>query len=289
MKPTAATRLAGVVGEPVAHSLSPLLHNAAYRALGLDWTYLAFEVAAGSFPAAVKGAEALGLVGLSVTMPHKEQAAAAATRRSPTARRLGAANTLTFENGEIVADSTDGLGLLQDLDEALGVDPSGMACAVIGAGAAARAVIVALAEAGAREVLVVNRTPTHAFRAAALARGSGRVARPEELENAELVVKATPVGMAGVDSDRSGTIDPRFLGKGQLCLDLVYDPPETPFLEAARTAGARTRNGLGVLVRQAALQVARWTGEAAPLEAMWAAVRSEAPQPASAPPVSLST
>lgn len=288
MKISAATRLAGVAGAPVAHSLSPLLHNAAYRALGLDWAYLAFEVSPADFPAAVKGAEALGLVGLSVTMPHKEAAAAAATRRSPTARRLGAANTLTFENGEIVADSTDGKGFLADLDEALGVDPTGMSCAVLGAGAAARAVVVALCEAGAREVLVVNRTPMHAFRAAALARGPGRVARQEEIEGAELIVQATPIGMTGVETDRAVPVDPRFLRAGQLCVDLVYDPPETAFLAAAARAGARTRNGLGTLVQQAALQVARWTGETPPLKAMWSAARESLPQPPGGAPVSLS-
>ena len=303
---SASTVLAGVVGFPVGHSLSPLLHNAAYRALGLDWAYAAFEVPPADFDDAVTGARALGMRGLSVTMPHKERAVEVATRRSATARRLWAANTLSFDDREIVADSTDGGGLLDDLQVEVGYDVAGRRCAVIGAGGAARAVILALAEAGASEILVVNRTAVRAFRAAALAPGVGRVARPEELEVADLVVQATPAGMADQgpahlpggtgapldtartepappeDSPRSegpagepgwpAGADPSRLGAGQLVVDLVYRPAVTPFLAEAARYGATTRNGLGMLVHQAARQVRRWTGTDPPLAAMWAAV-----------------
>lgn len=259
--------LAGLVGHPVEHSLSPLLHEAAYRALGLDACYHAFDVAPGGLPAAVAGARALGLKGLSVTMPHKEEAARLASRRSQSARRLGACNTLVFDGGETKAESTDGEGFLRDLEEA-GFDPAGKPCAVIGAGGAARAIVLSLSEAGARQVLVVNRTPLNAFRAAAVARGRARVARPEEIESAELVVQATSLGMEGSEPGLLPA-DPHHVGSGQLVVDLVYSPPETEFLAEAARNGARTRNGLGMLVRQAALQVGLFTGEDAPLEAMW--------------------
>jgi shikimate dehydrogenase len=266
-------RLAGVLGRPVDHSLSPLLHNTAYRALGLEWSYHAFEVSPEDFAAAVAGARALGFAGLSVTMPHKEQAAALADHRSPTARRLGAANTLLLSDGGIRAESTDGAGLLADLRDEAGFDPASKRCAVIGAGGAGRAVVLALSEAGASEVLVVNKTAVNAFRAAALTNGRARVARPEEIESADLVVQATPAGMSGVGEgllpDR---VDPGRLGAGQLVVDLVYSPPETAFMKEAARNGARVRNGLGMLVRQAGLQVFLFTGAEPPLEQMWQAV-----------------
>jgi shikimate dehydrogenase len=274
--PSATTRLAGVVGHPVLHSLSPRLHQAAYRALGLDWAYLAFDVSPSSFEAAVRGASVLGLVGISVTMPHKDAAAQLATRRSPIVRRLGAANTLTFSGRQIVADSTDGAGLIADLRQGVSFEPSDRRCAVIGAGGAARAVVLALAEAGASEVLVVNRTPARAFRAATLAPGRGRVARPEELDGADLIVNATPVGMLA-DGGRGGAsdevlVDASRFGSGQLVVDLVYDPPVTEWLAQAGSNGARIRGGLGMLVHQAALQVEIWSGSRAPLPEMWRAV-----------------
>jgi shikimate dehydrogenase len=275
--PSASTRLAAVIGHPVVHSLSPRLHQAAYRALALDWAYLAFDVSSASLEGAVTGASALGFVGLSVTMPHKEAAAHLATRRSPIVRKLGAANTLSLSGRQIVADNTDGEGLVADLRQGVSFEPSDRRCAVIGAGGAARAVVVALAEAGASEVLVVNRTPSRAFQAATLVPGRGRVARPEELDAADLVVNATPVGMLA-DSARGGLssdevyIDASRFGSGQLVVDLVYDPPVTEWLAKAAANGARIRGGLGMLVHQAALQVEIWTGSPAPLPEMWRAV-----------------
>jgi shikimate dehydrogenase len=274
--PSANTGLCGLIGHPVRHSLSPRLHQAAYRALGVDWAYLAFDVAPASLAAAVEGAGALGLVGLSVTMPHKDAAARLATRRSPTVRRLGTANTLTFSGRQISAESTDGDGLIADLRTSVSFEPSGKVCAVIGAGGAARAAVVALAEAGAREVLVVNRTPARAVQAATLASGRGRVAKADELQEAELIVNATPVGMLADAGRASGAdevmVDPSRFGAGQLVVDMVYDPPVTDWLTQAAASGARTRNGLGMLVHQAARQVEIWTGSQAPLTEMWRAV-----------------
>ncbi len=272
--PSATTRLAGVLGHPVRHSLSPRLHQAAYQALGLDWAYLAFEVEPGDVEAAVAGARALGAVGFSVTMPHKEAAARLATHRSAVVRRLGAANTLTFSGRRVTADNTDGAGFVADLREEVPFEPHGRRCGVIGAGGAARAVILALAEAGAAEVLVVNRTAPRAFQAAALAPGRVHVARPEQLDTADLVVKATPVGMTSRASEGAErpVVDPARFGSGQLVVDLVYDPPVTEWLERAAASGARIHGGLGMLVHQAARQVELWSGSPAPLAEMWRAV-----------------
>lgn len=260
-----AVALVGLVGQPVSHSLSPRLHEAAYTALGLDWRYLAFDVPEERFVAAVEGAAALGFRGLSVTTPHKDAAAAAATRRSPVVRRLGAANTLVFDERGIRAESTDGEGLMDDLREWGGFAPEGRQCGVLGAGGAGRAVVLALADAGAAEVLVVNRTPSRAFRAAALAPGRVRVARTEELDACDLVVHAT-------SSEAEWPVDPARFGSGQLVVDLSYKPSASAVLRRAAENGARTRNGLGVLVHQAARQVRLFTGAEPPVAEMWAVV-----------------
>ena len=154
--------------------------------MGLDWCYLAFEVPPGSLEKAVAGAAALGFRGLSVTMPHKDAAARVATRHSRQVRRLGAANTLVFYAGAIRAESCDGEGLLDDLREGLGFDPAGKRCGVIGAGGAGRATVLALSEAGADEIIVVNRTAARAWRSVALAPKLARVGRPEDLKGVDL-------------------------------------------------------------------------------------------------------
>ncbi|MBA2496552.1 MAG: shikimate dehydrogenase, partial [Acidimicrobiia bacterium] len=149
-----ATRVAGVIGAPVRHSLSPALHNAAFAATGLDWVYVAFEVAGGDVGRALDGVRAFGLGGLSVTMPHKADAAALVDECSEDAVLLGAVNCVVpLDGGRLRGENTDGGGFVDSLAE-VGVDPRGMCCAVLGAGGAARAVIVALARAGAAEVRV---------------------------------------------------------------------------------------------------------------------------------------
>jgi len=281
------TTIAGVIGDPIGHSLSPALHNAAFAALGLDWAYLAFPVAPQDVRAALTGAVALGVRGLSVTMPHKVAAAKSADQRTPAVELLGAANTIVVRSGMSVAHSTDGAGLLADLRDGAGFEPSGRRCVVLGAGGAARATVLALATAGAASVVVVNRTAARAELAARLAGPSGRVGTVDDVADAELVVNATPVGMEptrghGPSAPRpGGAEDLSSLGSrlaaGQLAVDLVYAPRETPFLAAASAQGAGTRNGLGMLVGQAAVAFQLWTGEQAPLEQMWAAVEEATP------------
>jgi shikimate dehydrogenase len=266
----------GVIGDPIAHSLSPLLHNAAFDALGLDWVSVAFPVPAGMTAAALTGMRAMGIAGLSVTMPHKEAAFAAADENTEIALRLGAVNCVTGRDGTLVGDSTDGEGFLAALRRAAGFDPRGKRCLVIGAGGAARAVILALAEAGAADVAVVNRTPARAEQAAALAGTVGRVGSGGDVPDAELVVHATPLGMAGGSEPRSSPapVGPGALHSGQVVVDLVYHPLETPLLRDARAAGAEAVTGLGMLVHQAALALERWTGMAVPVEAMWVAAEA---------------
>jgi shikimate dehydrogenase len=270
--PSAATTVVGVIGDPVAHSLSPRLHNVAFAALGLDWVSVGFRVPEGEAAAALIGARALGIKGLSVTMPHKDDVAAHVDHLTPIAERLNAVNCVTNNDGVLTGDNTDGRGLVAALRRGGHFDPDGHRCLVVGAGGAARSVIAALADAGASEVVVVNRTPARAAAAAALAGAIGRVGEATDAAHSDLIVNATPTGMAGSTGPDPWALDPELLGPGQLVVDLVYHPAVTPWLEAARARGADVLNGLGMLVHQAALQLEQWTGLEPPVDAMWRAI-----------------
>lgn len=266
---TGDTRVAGVIGDPVRHSLSPILHNAAYRALGLDWVYVAFPVPVGRARAAIDAARTFDLVGLSVTMPHKTAVAELCDDLSPDAAALRSVNTVTCSNGRVAGDSTDGAGFLRALADA-GIDVQARSVLVLGAGGAARAVALALGASGSR-VTVAARNVEAAAEAAELGRGTGIGwdDRAAAAGASDIVVNATPVGMSGRPEL---PLDAGVLGPNHVLVDLVYHPIETPLLVAARERGVRVVSGLGMLVHQAALQVERWAERPAPLEAMRAAV-----------------
>lgn len=267
--------MAGVIGSPVGHSRSPAIVNAAFDAAGLDWTFVAFEVGAGGAAAAVSAMRALGLGGLSVTMPHKADVVAELDRLSPTARALGAVNCIAWDGSDLVGHSTDGAGLVRSLRLDEGIDVDGLRCVVLGAGGAARSVVLALAEAGAAEVAVVNRSPGKAEVASALAGGVGRVADEAAAAHADLVINATSVAMGTAEGDQGPTpLDPGRLRRGQAVVDLVYLPLRTPLLAAAKRCGARPVDGLGMLVHQAALAVELWTGVTPDVAVMSEAARA---------------
>jgi shikimate dehydrogenase len=237
--------------------------------------FLAFPVPAGRAPAAVEGMRALGIQGLSVTMPHKAAVAEVVDRLTPSAAALGAVNCVFRDaaDGALVGDNTDGAGFLAGLHADFGLDVAGTRCVVVGAGGAARAVILALAGAGAASVRVVNRDAERGERAAALAGSRGAVAGLDAVVDADLVVNATPVGMGG---DDAVPVPVDRLRADQVVADLVYHPARTPLMAAAEAAGARTANGVSMLVHQAAVAFEHWTGRTAPLEAMRSAVTSPA-------------
>ncbi|WP_419864330.1 shikimate dehydrogenase [Candidatus Poriferisodalis sp.] len=279
MRPSGTTRLAGVIGDPVRHSLSPALHNAGFAHLGLDWTYVALEVPAGGGAAAVAAMRALGIDGLSVTMPLKAEVADACDELSPAAAMLGAVNCVRRSGDRLIGENTDGVGFVNSLRSQAGVEPVGKHAVVLGAGGAARAVVVALVSEGT-SVTIVNRSIEPAMRAAelgktaALAAGVGSsmsvmVGAPGAVRDADLVVNATPLGMHGSDPL---PVEPELLHGGQLVVDLIYTPAVTPILEIADEAGAQTLNGTGMLLFQAAEQFKMWTGRDAPTRAMGAAV-----------------
>ncbi len=282
----ARTRIVGVMGYPVRQSLSPLLHNAAFAALELNWISVGFEVGPGNAAAALDGLRALGVAGVSVTMPHKADVAALMDDRSDVAAQLGAVNCVINRDGTLYGANTDGAGFLASLARAADFDPSGKRCLIIGAGGAARAVTLAMASAGAASVTVVNRTVEKAAGAAALAGPVGHVGdlggpgggAPDDaraaalVRDADLVVNATPVGMESSGAaGASWLLAPSLLHGGQVAADLVYVPRPTPWLTAAADAGATTVDGLGMLVHQAAAQLELWTGVPAPVDVMWQA------------------
>jgi shikimate dehydrogenase len=264
---TGATRLAAVIGDPIRHSRSPAIHNAAFAATGLDWVFVAFEVPEGSGRDAVKAVHRLGLGGMSVTMPHKQDAAWACDELTPEATALGAVNTVVpTERGRLLGASTDGEGFLRSLRDHH-VEVSGTRALVLGAGGAARAITLALGHAGA-VVTVAARRKDAAEAAAGMVSGADAMLLGDcDPGGFGLVVNATPLGMQG----EPPAIDPNRLNPGQFVVDTVYHPMETPLLAAARARGIACANGLGMLVHQAALAFELWTGVDAPLDAMRAA------------------
>ena len=262
-----ATIVAGVVGAPVRHSLSPLIHNAWLEAAGLDGVYVALSPAPDRFPTLLDGLRGGALRGLNITLPFKEMALAAADQASERARRAGAANLLLFDpDGSIRADNTDGEGLLAGLvDQAPGLNIAARPVVVLGAGGAARGAVAALLDAGAPEVRIVNR---NLGRAQAIAEAlGGRVTihewggLREALTTAALVINATSLGLAG---KQPLAVSFDGLQAGAVVMDMVYRPLNTAFLARAKAEGFTTVDGLAMLIGQAAPSFEAFFGQAPP-------------------------
>lgn len=257
-----------VLGHPVAHSRSPAMQSAALAELGLgeEWSYEAIDVAPKRFEERVRAMPGEGFVGANVTVPHKGAALALADEPSEAAREIGAANTLSFEKGSVRADNTDAGGLLRALPDS----PGGVRALVLGAGGAARAVVWGLLREGA-EVAVWNRT---ALRARNLCEelGGAPVSDPEIGEYG-LVVNSTAVGLRGEDPFAELPLQRDGFASGQVVVDMVYGGEPTELLRAGEAAGARTVDGIEVLVQQGALSFEIWTGRKAPIDTMRSAAR----------------
>jgi shikimate dehydrogenase len=255
---TGKALLAGVLGWPVAHSRSPRLHGLWLQRHGIDGAYVPLPVAPEHFASAVRGLVALGFRGANVTIPHKEAAFALCNEVTPTARRMGAVNTLVFREGRILGSNTDGFGFLENIRQTIpGWRAEAGPAVLLGAGGAARAIAVALLEAGCPRVTLVNRTRD---RAEALARelgGTIGVAEAAPLEGAALLVNTTSLGMAGQPGLE---IDLAPLPAGAVVADIVYVPLETALLRAARARGLHAVGGLGMLLHQARPGFTEWFG-----------------------------
>jgi shikimate dehydrogenase len=272
--PTASTRLVALLGDPVAHSLSPAFQNAAFRAAGVDGVYVALRCDGGSCAALLRGIARAGGAG-NVTLPHKGLAAEAVDRRTAAVERTGACNTFWYEDGAVWGDNTDVAGFSRALRELLGCAPAGARVLVLGAGGAARAALCSVVEDGAGEVVLLNRT-VHRGRLLAdrfaAARVSMRTAPAAEAlvgERFDVVINATSLGLHDGDPH---PLDPS-LGVGfGAALDLVYRPDSTQWVRALLQRGVVAADGLTMLLYQGAAAFERWWGIPAPLEAMRAAL-----------------
>lgn len=284
MLPDAGTGLLALIGWPVAHSLSPVMHNAGFRRLGWNLCYLAFAVPPepGEVAAAVKGLRALGSRGFNVTVPHKEAVAKLVDELDHSATQVGAVNTVAVRQGSLVGYNTDGLGFIASLKEQ-GFDPKGHSVLVFGAGGAARGVVAAMVQAGVRRVVVANRSPDKAQRLVEDVRSFQPLAEIQavpleyacvvrQAQGVTLVINTTSVGLN--PEDPPVWTDFSIFDSRSLVVDLIYHSETTPFLALANEAGFRTMNGLGMLVHQAALSWQVWFGEPGPVDVFYDAARS---------------
>lgn len=270
------TRVCGVIGDPVRHSLSPVIHNAAFAALEMDWVYVAFPVERGQAAAAIASMRNLAIEGLSVTTPHKDDVFASVDDVTERARALRTCNTVFWLDGALVGDSTDGAGAVKALQDR-GVSIESTRFVVIGAGGAGRAVIAGLAGASAAAISIVNRDPQRALDALQLGGPNARLVSSEaEISDAfstsTVIMNATSLGMR---PDDVLPVNPNLFRADHLVNDLIYHPAETPLLVEAQRRGCQTMNGTGMLLRQATLQFERWTGKSAPIDAMRDALDGE--------------
>ncbi len=272
-----ATQVVGVIGWPVKHSLSPPMHNAAFRAIGLNWVYVAFEAHPERIAEAMAGLRGLAIRGLNVTIPHKAAVVPHLDEISPVSRTLGVVNTIDNVDGHLSGDSTDGPGFMRALAEA-GEGIAENRVVLIGAGGSARAVALAATEEAPAELVIVNRTLERAVELAELVKQAAdfeavRAVGLDSPEVAEVVTAAhviidtTPVGMYP-HTDVAPVISSAWLRPCQLVCDLTYNPRDTVLLRAAREAGARVLDGTGMLVHQGAIAFEHWTGQQAPVEVM---------------------
>ncbi len=270
--PSQGETVAAVIGDPVLHSLSPTIYNAAFKHDQVNWNYSAVNIATEHVGDLLEEMRQQHVGGISVTMPHKATVAKLVDGMTRHAEKLGAVNCVSKDGGTLVGHNTDGEGLLRALETETKETVEGKSYLIIGAGGAAKAVALALGEAGASEVTVTSRNVSKSERVAALAGHVGRVGSITESDRADVIINATPIGMQGTGNEGNTPLPIDSIHRGQTIVDLIYHPLETELLKNASSIGARTINGIGMLVHQAALQYTLWTQKDAPLEIMQSAV-----------------
>ncbi len=264
-----STRVVGVCGRGIGYTLSPAMHNAAFRHCGLDYVYVTFEIAAAAVRQAVDGIRGLGLAGVNVTKPLKTDVLPYLDEVSDEARRIGSVNTIVNRSGRLAGASTDGAGLLRALGEK-GVDVKGSRVLILGAGGAARAACDMAGNAGAGSIVIAARNATRARDTARLGSASVVSLAPGELGpalgNADLVINAIPTDL---------TLDKDWFSADQFVYDTRYDQEETALIRCARSRGAGASNGIDMLLFQGAASFEIWTGRPAPVEAMRSALEDQ--------------
>lgn len=266
----------GIIGDPISHSLSPLIQQTALKAQGLDYLYLPFRVLKEDLEIALKGINALNFVGINVTLPHKTSILGLLDEVSDEARLIGAVNTVVFKEGRSLGYNTDGQGFLRSLLEEGKIDPLQKKVLILGSGGAARAVAVALALRGVKDLVIVNRTMEKAknlvselsekivgvnFRSLAFL----PALLAEEISKVDLIINATSIGLKTSEFP----VKSEWFNSQQMVVDLVYYPLQTSFLQKAARGGAQTLTGVGMLVYQGVEAYRLWTGMEPPVELMY--------------------
>jgi shikimate dehydrogenase len=270
---TSPKKTYGLIGQPVNHSLSPLMHNAAFSYLGINAEYKLFPLKEEEVGKFLKGASSHNIFGLNVTVPYKEKVLPFLSHVSYEAKLIGAVNTIKAASGKLEGFNTDGNGFLKHLTEDLGFDPEGKSIAVIGAGGGARAVSVYLSKVRPKRLFIYDADKSKMSSLVSYLKANFRGAdirqalsvKELEVESSDLLLNATPVGMK--ESDPC-LVDAKYIRKGMLVYDLIYNPKETKLLKAAKEKGAKVSNGLGMLLYQGMISFEIWTGVKAPKEVM---------------------
>lgn len=273
-----------IIGDPVGHSISPAIYNATFPAMGIDARYEAWPTPRDQVVAAIEKLRADDMMGMNVTVPHKEAVLKLLDDVEPGARAIGAVNCITKRDGRLIGHNTDKAGFIESLRNA-GFEPSLRRALVLGVGGSARAVCIGLIEAGAANITLAGRRPEAVASLAAHLRATHPDASIDEIDMhpaglgvataaADLVVNTTPVGMYGTGSEDESPLPTAYLCQGLWVCDLVYRPPQTRLLQDADAAGANTLGGLEMLVLQAVESVRLWTGREPPVDIMREAARS---------------
>jgi len=282
MEPSGFTKIVGLIGYPVEHSKSPIMHNAAFEFLGLDFIYLLFSVRPHYLKEAVMGLRALNVVGANVTVPYKEEVMEYLDEITPEAKFIGAINTIHNREGKLIGYNTDGQGFITSLLTDGKVKLEGQRVLLIGAGGAGKAVAVKLAERGVERLVITDKIVEKAEALVgrlqenipdcpvyAIPSADREFARA--VFESTLLINATPVGMREGDSC---VIDPQYLHQDLFVYDVIYNR-DTPLIEEARKRGLKALGGMGMLVRQGAASFEIWTGQKAPIEVMWNRILKE--------------
>ena len=276
MNITSKTKTLGIFGYPISHTLSPAMHNAVIKALGLDMVYLPFEVKPPNLKEAINGIKSLGIIGVNITIPHKESVIRFLDDISEEARLVGAVNTIVYKDRKLVGYNTDGSGYMASLKEELGFNPKSKRIIIIGAGGAARGILAALATQKPKSITVANRTLSRAVSLIKAFKGKFRDTRFEAIDldnnmlkmsfnSVDLLINTTSVGMK---QSKALKIPLETLPKIAIVSDIIYNPLETLLLKKAKKLGLTTHGGLGMLVHQGARSFKLWTGMDAPMNVM---------------------
>jgi shikimate dehydrogenase len=276
-KITGKTKVIGIFGYPVEHSFSPTMHNAAFRALSLDFVYVPFHVQPEKIAQAVEGIRAMGMVGVNITIPHKSAVIKHLDELSPEAEMIGAVNTIINLKGVLKGYNTDALGFVKSMEIDAGIEAKGKRVMLLGAGGAARAVSVQLALSGASEIILTTPNPDEIGNLKQIITSHTLTIikdvfwSEDEISNflskTDILINATPLGMhPHIDAVLPVRLD--CLSKEALVCDLIYNPRETLLLQQARQYGLNVQNGIGMLLYQGAIAFQHWTGVEPPITVM---------------------